>query len=318
MVFVAIIYYLGREWGLMTDVICIGAQTSLEDLKIRLRQEICLATDDIKVNITSRRSRFFHFLICNLDYSKTALAPQQRRQLGRQCIANLLADVLIDDWQESTLHRLFNRRFHCFQAHEREQIIRLTQEILEQYDAGPNGHFYRAARKSRARELLSAWLKEESYINLDGFLHFRLRSHWEELESVLYLAINQYLQEKEQQEFVGLLQHFLEILEPKHEVVHVVLKSAQEFSILDEQGHVIPIDNLSFEPETPLSQADHADMLLSVLLSVAPSKLVLHAGTFQSRPKTLKLLAQVFAQRVEICRICDYCSGVLANPQPET
>lgn len=302
----------------MTDVICIGAQNSLDAIASRLRQELAfLAADGIHLSLETSHSRFFNFLYCQLDYGNTAYSMSERRHLSRQCIANALTDILVDDWQQATLLRVLNRRFHCFAEREKQRIVQLAMAKLVQRDKGPNRLLYQVARKSRIREALSAYLKDQDRINLDGFLHFRLRSYWEELEDILYLSIDQFLSEKEYQEFVQLLQHFVQILEPRHDLVHVVLREPDGFALLDEQGHVLQADVLTNELKAENGYADQDDLLISALLSVAPNKLVLHVGTFRSRPKLVEILQQIFASKVELCRSCDYCLQLLAGEPKE-
>lgn len=302
----------------MTDVICIGAQNPLDAIETRLRQELAfLAADGIQVNIERSRSRFFNFLFCQLDYGDAAYSLSERRHLSRQCIANALTDTLVDDWQQSTLLRVLGRRFHCFNEGEKQRIVQLANAKLVQRDAGPNRLLYQVARKSRIRESLSAYLKDQSRINLDGFLHFRLRHYWEELEDVLYLSIDQYLNEKEYQEFIQLLRHFVEILEPRHDVVHVVLTGPNGFALLDEQGHVLQADMLTNELKAQSGYTDQDDLLISALLSAAPNHLILHVGTFQEKPKLVDTLKQIFEPRVELCRACDYCLQLLVSERKE-
>lgn len=302
----------------MTDVICIGARNSLDCIEARLRQELAfLAADGIEVTIEAKRSGFFNFLFCQLDYGDTAYSLSEQRHLSRQCIVNALTDTLVDDWQQHTLLRVLSRRFHCFTEAEKRRIVELATAKLAQRDAGPDREVYQVVRKSRIREALSAYLQDQNRINLDGFLDFRLRPYWEELEDVLYLSIDQYLNEREYQEFIQLLQHFVGILEPRHDMVHVVLTTNDGFVLLDEQGHVLQADVLTNELKAQCGYADQDDLLISALLSAAPSRLVLHVGTFQNRPKLIDTLQQIFSARVELCRSCDYCLKLLAGEQTE-
>lgn len=302
----------------MTDVICIGARNSLDTIEARLRQELeFLIADGIDVKFETRRSGFFNFLFCQLDYGETSYSLSEQRHLSRQCIANALTDILVDDWQQLTLLRVLSRRFNCFSEDEKQRIVQLATAKLAQRDAGPNRTLFKTARKSRIREALSAYLQEQNNINLDGFLNFRLRHYWEELEDVLYLSIDQYLNEKEYQEFIQLLQYFVGILEPKHDMVHVVLTSNDGFVLFDERGHVLQADVLTNELKVKGGYADQDDLLISALLSAAPNRLVLHVGTFQNKPKLIDTLQQIFAARVLLCRTCDYCLRLLAAEQKE-
>lgn len=301
----------------MTDVICIGAQNPLDVIVPKLEKELAfLAVDGVQVKTRTGRSRFFNFLFCEIEYGEAAYSLPERRHLSRQCIANALTDVIVDDWQQDTLRRVLGRRFHCFQDAEKEKIVELASAKLLQKDAGPNSKLYRVARKSRVRESLSSYLSNKNEINLDGFLHFRLRSYWEELEDVIYLSIDQYLNEKEYREFIQLLRYFVEIMEPRHDLVHVILCGRDGFAILDQQGHILQADALTNEFKLQSGYADQDDLLISGLLSVAPREIILHVGTFQEHLQLMEMLRQVFSPRIKFCRSCDYCvQSAVIEPQ---
>ena len=295
----------------MSEVIYIGTQTPVQPIEIRLQKELSfLRTEGIEVTIEIDRSRFFHYVLCNVNYSDTAFSEQEGRLLCRQYIANVLTDVLVDEWQYHTLERLLGRRYDCLAPADQTAIIDKTMTRLA--SGGSDAPLYQTSRKSRVREALSEYLRHESFVNLDGFLHFRLKPYCAELEEALSQVVDEYLEEKENQEFVRLLHSFLDILEPKHDVVHVLITGSSEFAILDEQGELLRSDLLeTVIPGEGGSPEEYEDVMVSSLLTISPRHLILHAGTFLDKPDTLKTLKQVFESRVEVCVDCDLCIRLL-------
>ena len=211
-----------------------------------MQQELAfLEADGAEILIESGRSRFFNILLCQIDYGKTVYTEQQRKQLGRQSIANALTDTLLDDWRQIILLQLLCRSFRCFSQTEQEQIVALADQRWGELQ-GPHQALYRKARKSRVRDILSSFLLEENEVNLDGFVYFRLRNYWEELEDALYLALDYWLTEQEQQEFLRLLQQLAQAMEPRYDVIHVLLPAAREFIIFDQDGNELRSCELSF------------------------------------------------------------------------
>lgn len=301
----------------MSEVICIGTQTPAQTIEQRLQQELAfLRGEGIEISTETGRTRFFEFVRCQLDYQQSAYPEPESQLLCRQYIANVLTDLLVDEWQPQTLTRLLNRQYDCFDQHEQADIIAQARARLA--DVGINAPLYQISRKSRVREALSDYLRQESFLNLEGFLSFRLKPYTEELEEALAQVAEGYLAEKESQEFVRLLRSFLEVLEPKQDLVHVLITSAAEFAILDEQGELLRSDRLESvvlgDDGTP---EECEDLMISSLLTISPRHLVLHTGTFIDKPDVLRLLQQVFESRVELCRDCDLCARLLAEQHPE-
>lgn len=295
----------------MSELICIGTQTPVQPIETRLQKELSfLQNEGIEVTTETGRSRLFQFIRCHVSYNDISFSEQEGRLLCRQYIANVLTDVLVDEWQRSILERMLCRRYEFFTPADQSAIIDKTMERLA--SAGHDAPLYLTSRKSRVREALSEYLRRESFVNLDGFLHFRLKPYCAELEEALSQVVDEYLEEKENQEFVRLLRSFLDILEPKHDVVHVLITGSSEFAILDEQGELLRSDLLeTVVPGEGGSPEEYEDVMVSSLLTISPRHLILHAGTFLDKPDALKTLKQVFESRVEVCVDCDLCIRLL-------
>ena len=77
---------------------------------------------------------------------------------------------------------------------------------------------------------LLEYLQENNVIILDGFLDFRLKKYIGRLENAVDNAIDEYLMEKEYNEFIKLLQYFVNLQESKRNLINLVIKNNKLFA----------------------------------------------------------------------------------------
>lgn len=155
---------------------------------------------------------------------------------------------------------------------------------------------------------LANHLSNNDEINLEGFIRFRTRDFWQFLEDTLDSAVDAYLMDQEYKEFVKLLSYFVELQEPKVELVNVVLNKDDSFKILDYKGVKIETNFLeSIILEIGENGLDFEDLLISALITIAPAKLVLHVG---HNSRTAQTVINIFGDRVFICDYCLLCKDI--------
>lgn len=301
----------------MSEVIWISTETPAQPIAARLQRETAFLQDaGIQLTTEISRAKALQFVGCQVCYPEPALAENESKSLCRQYIANVLTDILVDEWQPVTLSRLLHRRYSYLSPGEQSDIVQAALGRIAQ--AGNNAPLYQASQKSRVREELSRYLAEQNSVNLEGFLNFRLRSYQHELEQVLRQVVDERLGAKENEEFIRLLQGFLQILEPKCDLAHLLLTSEAEFAVLDEQGELLRSDVLEAaivgEEGAP---EEYEDVLISALLSIAPRHLIVHAGTFVQVPELLDTLQRIWLRRLETCTDCELCARLLAHRHPD-
>ena len=89
-------------------------------------------------------------------------------------------------------------------------------------------------------------------------------------------AISQLEVEKEYLEFLNMLQYFVDIQEPKADLVNVIIKDGDYF-LLDKDNN--PIENgllTSMEGDFLYEDISKADLLVSSLIVLSPKKLIIH------------------------------------------
>ena len=109
--------------------------------------------------------------------------------------------------------------YFYFPQKERDYIENLA---LRRYAADPakdeGGQVF-----AEVQQCLQDYISHYDYVNVDGLIRFRLRMWLKYLRKTLDLVVDDFLLEKEYQEFIKLLKYFVSLQYPKTKQIHVVL-----------------------------------------------------------------------------------------------
>ncbi|HEX2953047.1 MAG TPA: putative sporulation protein YtxC [Bacillota bacterium] len=176
-------------------------------------------------------------------------------------------------------------------------VVKTSRHILEESDEG--------SQRELIRERIREFLNEHHYINLEGFLRFRLKEYFSRLREVVEQALESFLAEKEYREFIRLLRYFVENQEPRVVEVHVVIYTQDLFRLLDDEGKPLEPEYLQgILGDLAESDLNYEDLLLSALITLSPKRLIIHQPGQMEIAKTIE---DVFRERVVFCRDCDLC-----------
>ncbi|TYP49808.1 putative sporulation protein YtxC [Thermosediminibacter litoriperuensis] len=222
-------------------------------------------------------------------------------------IAEMLADVVIDFWEPKLLKRIM-KKFFYFDKNEQRSIYDFARRILNfSYRNDKKDSPCHLKRKTVLIHKILDYLNNcSNTIILDGFINFRLKEYIELLEEVVDKAIDEYLMEKEYREFINLLRFFVDLHEPKEELVHVLVRNG-EFLLLD--GDMKPVEKDkgidALAKENPDLSLD--DIAVSTLINVAPRKIIIHGYTGLEKSEVISIIYNIFEGRVYFCSNCEIC-----------
>lgn len=224
----------------------------------------------------------------------------------REYIANALSDVIINDIEKDFLDKLIKANYNHFSGEEKSKIVEMALDRLNFFVSKEDGEIIsQIQRKNRILVEIVEYLGHEKEIMLEGFLRFRLKGYLSELKMAIDEAVNDFSMEMEYEEFVQLLKHFIDHQEPKNKTVNVVKAGKNKFKLLDDLG--IIIDNMYLD-EYLVNMLDHEldyeDLLISALITAAPKEIILH---FKEPTSLIKLLKNIFEDKISICLGCEYC-----------
>lgn len=270
------------------------------------------------VQILGERLFFFHKKGYKLTVEETNIGPwphwsyslESESIVTRNEVTNTFFKLIAEGLAEFIFHEqahyyseeIIAHSYFYFPKHERQQIL--------QYAAK---HYREQAEKEAGREVysnilhcLNEYLVQNNYVNIDGFITFRLKGWLEFLRKSVDHAVDDFLMEKEYQEFIRLLKYFVALQEPKINQIHVIMDESGEIKLLDQ--HYKPVERMQQGIHWEgYGISDREDQLVSMLITVAPHRVVLHKHIYTTYPKAADTLKHVFENRITLCKRCKFC-----------
>ena len=155
------------------EIVSIGTTAPTCRLRERLNEELKFLIDEgVTVELNESTGRAYNFLSLSVSASpQSSFSFTDLRGLGRQYTANVLADFLVEEWEQQVLKQMVSQDFGYFNSDEQGKILRLSDKIL-------NGEeLYQLSRKVKLRENIQSFLEQHRHINADGFLRFRMQEY---------------------------------------------------------------------------------------------------------------------------------------------
>lgn len=227
--------------------------------------------------------------------------------------AQALAEYIIREEEPRLIRKLIRDEFHYKQEQELEQIIGYCEQMLG--GSGQSGEdSEKPAAYWRRKEMIAAeiadFIQEQTELHLDGFIRFRLKAYKQELRDIVEYAVDEYVMDRQYQEFISLLQYFVYIQEAKIPFVHLIHKGGNEFMLLNDRMEQINTDDPDAVITVELLEKDmnFEDMIVSTLINVSPQKIHIH--TREPETQVIKTISQIFENRVELCGYCRLCQNL--------
>lgn len=242
-------------------------------------------------------------IVCDLSPG----ASEQSRPL-RTAASRVLAQTMIDSYEETLVQRFIDKEVGDSKHREEGSSVmaHCRQLLHDGDDPHPGAECSLERRTAKLAALIEGYLEEERLFHLEGFLHFRAASYLEELRDTVSYAVDEWMVERQYQEFIALLKYFVYIQEAKIPVVHLLHKGNHDFVLLNE--HMKPIDTKQmdeFVAELIDKDINYEDVIVSTLISVSPGRLVIHTAVPEQQ--VIRTIVTIFEGRAEVCSDCHMC-----------
>lgn len=227
------------------------------------------------------------------------------RQALLEEIVPLMAQFIIEDLWLCLFRDLLRFHYCYFGRKEREEIIDTALRSLKN------------AKFNRRRELhlglagkkIGAYLQgPHDHMNIEGFCNFRLVEWRRELRRLVDEAVESYLAEREHREFIRLLKYFLNLQMPKINLIHLFADQNGCVRITDHCfKQMDPCDWEELDLKDFDEESDYEDILVSMLVSIAPRRIMLHRSIMLRYPRAAEILRSIFDKRLIYCESCSHC-----------
>ena len=216
-------------------------------------------------------------------------------------IAGILANVITDFYENIIVKNFLLSNYFYFSDLDRKEIQKYSEELLEASQKE------KMLRTNIVFSEFFDYIKENKYLILDGFIHFRLKQYLKQLDEIVDLAVDKFVLDREYNEFTSLLKLYINTKASAEQEVHLVYQS-QESILLDQNKQVIDISSSIFDAkylsDISFSSNDYA---LNALLNLLPENLYIHLvdGIKDEFIETLEI---IFDRRAHICEDCAICN----------
>ncbi|MCR1897755.1 putative sporulation protein YtxC [Irregularibacter muris] len=289
----------------------IGDLEDVNKIYDHIEEEVdLLGRECIEVDVDIDQKGNMELITCkireNAEYRKN---PLEALNIFRHYIANVIADYIINIKEPKILGKIIGQQYNYFNMEEKKNILNLAIKSLNEKEGFYfSTSIYKIGKKVKMIEEIVDYLENYNEIIIDGFIRFRLKNYIEDLKDAVDVAVEDYLMEREYNEFIRLLQYFVDIQEPKIHTLHILIDESHKFSLLDANYQTIKNEYLEeLATEFLDGEIKYEDLLISSLITIAPTRIFIHHLGEPYNKEIMETIQKVFDQRVIICSGCDMC-----------
>lgn len=152
-------------------------------------------------------------------------------------------------------------------------------------------------------------IKEKQTLNIEGWLLFRVDKYKILLKDILEQFIEDYMAKKEVVSFIKLMREASLLAVPLEEILHVIYKPEGKIHIYDKKLKNVTSHYIKKYCKELLldSTLKREDLLLHVLITICPKKIVIHKAENMKTKQFMNTLEIVFEENITYCTGCELC-----------
>lgn len=214
-------------------------------------------------------------------------------------IANLVQKIINNVYMRDLIHQKIEKLLDDYSERDLFSIESTVYDLLVDDN-------YFTHDKELINDELRDYLIENNSIIIDGYLRFRAKSFEKLIDKIINQVIIDIQIENEYEEFIYMLQYYLDSQVPKYNIVNVIIQD-NEFILTDSNNK--PIENPtinSIVKEFGMDEISKADILVTSLIVLAPNKVIVHMKNDKEK-EVIMILKKLFTNRLTFCYSCNLC-----------
>lgn len=227
-------------------------------------------------------------------------------------VANMLYKIVIMEFCKKEMHHFLSETYFFLRYDEIKRIEpKIQQALLSEGEiTGPNMVFC-INRKNSIMDKIIRCIEENKEINISGFLTFRTKELKGDLECIVDKVLEEYMVEKEYNEFIQLLKYFVEVQESKVEEFNILIEKNGKYYLRDKEGNDLAGDMLMELPKVRFDSKENTEeIIISTMITNAPKKVIIHCAQHCKNKELLQTIGKVFVDKVYYCDECTACENM--------
>ena len=227
----------------------------------------------------------------NRDYIEVILKNNNEDKLHNEQITDEIVDLIIDIMENKLIRKYVIKKYSTQSSEEIQNIYMCALNIFKER--------YFVIKKSLA-EKIDDYILNDDYINIEGFVKFRMKEFNNYISTIVDLAWEEYFIQKDQEEFINVLKYFVNIQQEKLDLLRIHIKEDNCFVLYDKNGN--DIDSINDEDIMNMiikENLNYEDFLMSNLLTLCPSKIeIIDSLNNNSSKEIIEIIKSIFGDKV--------------------
>ncbi|MBU3189884.1 putative sporulation protein YtxC [Clostridium bowmanii] len=227
-------------------------------------------------------------------------------------VANMLYKIVTMEFCKKEMNNFLAETYFFLPYEEIKRIKPKIQEALlsEGAISGPS-MVYCINRKNIIMDKITKCIEENNEINISGFLTFRTKELRADLECIVDKVVEEYMVEKEYNEFIKLLKYFVEVQESKVDELNILIEKNGDYYLKDEDGNDL-VGNMQMElPKVQFDLKENKEeLIISTMITTAPKKIIIHCVENCKNKELIQTISKVFENKVYYCDECAVCEKI--------
>lgn len=227
----------------------------------------------------------------NEDLLEIIINKDEKETFSDEEIAIEITNLILTIMKEKFLKEYITKEYGKNYKEEQNYIYKYSLELFNEKE--------NLVKKSVYKKVYN-YILNNDYINIEGFVKFRMKELVKYIYDIVDIALEEYLMKKDQDEFISVLKYFIEIQEEKLDLLKVHIKEDNSFLLYDKNNNRIDsIDDEDIINMVIRENLNYEDFLISTLLTLCPRKIeILDKLNNNSSIEIIDTIKSIFGDRV--------------------
>lgn len=257
-----------------------------------------LKSKGITIGISESISGGTHFVKI---YCEDNQFDEKNKETIMLYISNVIYKVIVEHYREKEMLHYIDENYFFLKHDEILDIdLSISKMLKGEYKICSDKDFYCLNKVNSIVEDIKKFILENDYLNIEGFITFRMKGLTKVIECIIDKVVEEYMIEKEYNEFIKLLKYFVDIQDCKLEEINLIIQRNGMYEVKDNLGVDVFkefLNEIADMSEEGIVNVE--DVIISGLITNAPKRIKIYNEEECINKEFLNTIKSVFGERVE-------------------
>lgn len=297
-----------------------NSQHFLDELDARLRwiKQRGFHLDVQVTEIEKDKQHLLDFRLHGKNSNDSTFRNEDIIYIFKHQMSEVLAEHIIDEWEPILLFKEIMRTYKKTSPADKESLHNKSGDFLRRcHDNESLNLLMNFGRKNRIAHRILEYINNHELLVVEGFITFCMRDYLTEIKFAVEVAAEEMKSEREYNDFVNLLRYFVDTQVPRVREVNLLMDSSGMFRLWDQSGSKIEEQYIQhYLDDLLLDDMNLDDLLVSILITIAPRKIIVHDALQLPLNESVKIIKNVFQDKIVFCTGCKQCWSYLNEREP--